>query len=108
VSRSLNQDELLQFIIRTASEILDCESVSILLYDEKRDHLIFADATGSDPKQLAETPLPLNNSLAGTIFRENKVVCLSNVQHDARHYLAVSKMVNIDEKKTAGRADAHP
>ena len=89
LNSTLNQDELLQFIIRTAAEILDCESVSILLYDEKKDHLIFAAANGSDPKRLAETPVPLENSLAGTIFRENKVICLSDVQNDMRHYLAV-------------------
>ena len=72
------------------------------MYDEKRDRLIFAAATGSDPKRLAETPVPLENSLAGTIFRENKVICLSDVRHDARHYLAVSKMVNIDVKNLLG------
>ena len=80
LNSTLNQDELLHFIIRTATEILDCESVSILLYDEKHGSLIFAAATGSDPKRLAETPVPLENSLAGTIFRENKVICLSDVQ----------------------------
>lgn len=45
-----NLDELLQFIIQTATEILDCEAASILLYDEKRNRLFFAAATGSDPK----------------------------------------------------------
>jgi len=102
LNSTLNQDELLQFIIRTATEILDCESVSILLYDEKRDRLFFAAATGSDPKKLAETPVPLEKSLAGTIFRENKVVCLSDVQRDARHFLAVSKLVNIEVKNLLG------
>lgn len=102
LNSTLDQDELLQFIIRTATEILDCESVSILLYDEKRDRLFFAAATGSDPKKLSETPVPLEKSLAGTIFRENKVVCLSDVQHDARNFLAVSKLVNIEVKNLLG------
>jgi signal transduction histidine kinase len=102
LNSTLDQDELLQFIIRTATEILDCESVSILLYDEKRDRLFFAAATGSDPKKLAETPVPLEKSLAGTIFRENKVVCLSDVQRDARHFLAVSRLVNIEVKNLLG------
>src|SRR5659263_142015 len=72
LNSTLNLDELLRFIIQTATEIIDCESVSILLYDEKRERLVFAAATGSDPKRLSETPVPLDNSLAGTIFRENK------------------------------------
>ncbi|HVM71476.1 MAG TPA: GAF domain-containing sensor histidine kinase [Anaerolineales bacterium] len=102
LNSTLKQDELLLFIIGTAAEILDCESVSILLYDEKRDRLIFAAATGSDPKRLAETPVPLENSLAGTIFRENKIICLSDVQKDARHYLQVSKHINLEVKNLLG------
>jgi GAF domain-containing protein len=41
LNSTLNLDELLQFIIKTATEILDCESVLILLYDEKLGHLVF-------------------------------------------------------------------
>ena len=102
LNSTLNLDELLQFIIRSAAEILDCESVSILLYDEKRKQLVFAAATGSDSKQLVETLVPLDNSLAGTIFRENKIISLSDVQHDARHYTYVSKHFNLEVKTLLG------
>ncbi len=102
LNSTLNLDELLQFIIRSATEILDCESVSILLYDEKRTCLVFTAASGSNSKQLAETIVPLDGSLAGTIFRENKVISLSDVQHDMRHYLVVSKLVNVDVKNLLG------
>ena len=47
LNSTLNLDELLGFIIRTATEIIDCESVSILLYDEQRSQLVFAAASGS-------------------------------------------------------------
>jgi len=96
LNSTLNLDELLRFIIVTATEILDCESVSILLYDEKQEKLVFKAATGSDPKRLAETPVPLDNSLAGTIFRENKIISVSDVHNDPRHYAAVSRHVNFE------------
>ncbi len=102
LNSTLNLDELLHFILRTAAETIDCESVSILLHDEKRDRLIFAAATGSDPKRLAETPVPLENSLAGTIFRENKSISISDVQEDARHYLPVSENVHFQVKSLLG------
>ena len=102
LNSTLNLDELLDFITCTAVEILNCESVSILLYDEKHARLVFAAATGSDPKRLAETPVPLENSLAGTIFRENKRISLSDVQHEARHYLMVSKHVDFEVKNLLG------
>ncbi len=102
LNSTLNLDELLRFIILTATEIIDCESVSILLYDEKSGRLVFAAATGSDPKRLSETPVPLDSSLAGTIFRENKIISLSDVQNDPRHYAMVSKHVDFEVHNILG------
>ena len=102
LNSTLNLGELLEFIIRSATEILDCGSVSILLYDEQTERLTFAAATGSDPKRLADTPVSLENSIAGTIFRENKVICLSDVQQDDRQYLIVSKHVNFEVRNLLG------
>jgi len=102
LNSTLNLNELLRFIISTAAEIIDCESVSILLYDEKRERLVFAAATGSDPKRLAETPVPLDSSLAGAIFRENKIISLSDVKNDARHYNMVSRHVDFEVHNILG------
>ena len=102
LNSTLNLDELLQFIIHSATEILDCGWVSILLYDEEKDCLVFTAATGSDPKRMAETPVPMDNSLAGTIFRDNKVICLSDIQPETRNYLAVSKHVKFEVRNLLG------
>ncbi|KAF0109169.1 MAG: PAS domain-containing protein [Anaerolineaceae bacterium] len=102
LNSTLNLDELLQFIIRTAAEILDCQAVSILLHDEKKNSLVFAAATGSDPKRLAEIPVPLDGSLAGFIFRKNQAIVLSDVQSDPRHYGMVSKHVAFEVKTLLG------
>jgi signal transduction histidine kinase len=98
LNSTINLDELLRFIIHTATEILDCKSVSILLYDETRGQLVFAAATGSDPKRLAEIPVPLDGSLAGVVFRENRNIILSDAEHDARHYQMVSQRMNFEVK----------
>lgn len=111
LNSTLNLDELLQFIIKTASDVLDCQAVSILLHDEKQDNLVFAAASGSDSKRLAETPVPLDSSLAGFIFRKNKAVILDDAQSDPRHYEIVSKHVDFDVKNLLGvpmRIKDHP
>ena len=102
LNSTLNLDELLRFIIRTATEIINCESVSILLYDEKHGRLVFTAATGSDPKQLAEIPVSLDKSLVGTVFRENKTISLSDVQYDPRDYAMVSPYVHFKIKSILG------
>jgi signal transduction histidine kinase len=102
LNSTLNLDDLLQFIIETAADLLDCESVSILLYDEKHARLVFAAATGSDPKRLAEIPVPLDSSLAGEVFLENKPIILSDVSLNSRHYGSVSKHVNFEVHNLLG------
>jgi signal transduction histidine kinase len=101
LNSTLNLDELLQFIIRTAIEILDCEWVSILLYDEKRSRLVFAAATGSEPRKLADIPVALG-SPAGLIFQNNQPMILSDLQDNPHFYPMVAKHVNFDVKNLLG------
>jgi signal transduction histidine kinase len=102
LNSTLNLDELLQFIIHSATEILDCESVSLLLYDEKKSQLVFTASSGSDQKPLAESPVSLDESLAGTIFLENRAISLSDVVADAERFLEASKQVQLEVRNLLG------
>lgn len=102
LNSTLDLDELLQLITATATEALNCEAASILLYDEKHPRLYFAAATGSNPTKLAEIPVPIDNSLAGTIFRTNQPLILNDVGHDPRHYSLVSDHINFKVKTLLG------
>jgi signal transduction histidine kinase len=102
LNSTLDLDDLLQLITATATELLDCEAASILLYDEKNPRLYFAAATGSDPAQLAEIPVPIENSLAGTIFRTNRHIILNDAEQDPRHYSMVSDHIKFRVKTLLG------
>jgi signal transduction histidine kinase len=102
LNSTLDLDDLLQLITATATELLDCEAASILLYDEKKPRLYFAAATGSDPAKLAEVPVPLDSSLAGTIFRTNQHLILNNAEQDPRHYSLVSDHIKFKVKTLLG------
>ncbi|GAB4489719.1 MAG: hypothetical protein OHK0031_13360 [Anaerolineales bacterium] len=102
LNSTFNLDELLQTIIKTATEILDCEAASILLYDEKRNRLFFAAASNMEARQMAQIPVPVDGSLAGTIFREGKAITLNNVKEDARHYNGVSQQINFEDTNLLG------
>ena len=95
LNSTLDLGILLQLITTTATELLDCEAASILLYNEKQAQLLFAATTGSDPKTLAEIPVPLDRSLAGEIFRSRASIILSDVKDDSRHYPLVSRHAQI-------------
>lgn len=95
-------DSLLQLIIQTAADLLECDAASILLYDEHKPHLFFAAATGTDPQKLARIPVPIEGSLAGTIFRTNRPMILNDVAEDPRHYDRVSQQVNFKTTNLLG------
>ena len=102
LNSTLDLDDLLQLVTATATELLDCEAASILLYDERDKRLFFAAATGSDPEELAKIPVPLDGSLAGTIFRTNQPILLSNVENDPRHFPLVSDQTQLKVKTLLG------
>jgi signal transduction histidine kinase len=102
LNSTLDPDRLLQSIIKTAGEMLDCEAASILLYDEKRGELFFATAAGSESEQLSQIPVPLEGSLAGTIFCENRPLIVNNAQQDPRHYSQVGEQINFQTRSLLG------
>jgi signal transduction histidine kinase len=102
LNSTINLDALLNLVTVTATELLGCEAASILLYDEKNPRLYFAAATGSDPEKLAEVPVPIEGSLAGTIFRTNHSIILNNVERDPRHYSLVAEHIHFSVKSLIG------
>ncbi len=102
LNSTLNLKDLLSLIIGTAAEILHCEAASILLYDEKKDALFFAAATGEDAKRLAKIPVPLDGSLAGTIFNARQPLVLNELEDEPRHNKMPSSHVGFDPRSLLG------
>ena len=92
-------DALLAFIIEAATEVMDCRAASLLLFDEAEGRLRFAAATGEQAETLADIPVPLHSSIAGTIYRENRALRVADTRADDRHYRAV-------DEATGERTDA--
>jgi signal transduction histidine kinase len=93
---------LLKLIIQTAADVLECEATSILLYDEQRSSLFFAAATGEDADKLSEIPVPIDNSLAGTIFTTKEPLILNRIEGDPRHNAQASEHVGFQAKSLLG------
>lgn len=91
LNSSRNPEALLNNIIDIATDLLECGSVSILLYDEDEEKLIFSAASGSDPAELAKIPVPLDNSIAGEIFTTNKTMIINNAEEDDRLFKQVDE-----------------
>jgi len=85
-----------------AAELAECEGASILLVDENTHDLFFAASTGSDPKELAKIPVPMEGSIAGTIYREDRTLILNDVGDDPRHFRQVGEKVKFETRSLVG------
>lgn len=95
-------DALLQRIIETATEILDCEAASLLLFDDTTGRLRFEAATGQHVNALADVVVPLDGSIAGTIFRENRPLLIDDANRDARHFKGASEATGLHTEVLLG------
>lgn len=99
VSRELNStiglDALLNKIIDEAAELTNSEAASILLLDPYTRELRFRATSGEMPPEIANTPVPLNSSIAGTVLTTNKPLIVDDVSQDPRWNPQVSQTLNF-------------
>jgi len=102
LNSTLEPEPLLQFLIRSAADLLDSEAASILLFDEKTQRLYFAASTGADPIELRKIPVPLEGSIAGTIYRDDSPLIINEVASDPRHYRQVGEKIRFEARTMIG------
>jgi signal transduction histidine kinase len=93
---------LLKYIMDVATQIADCEAASVLLWDEKKQQLVFASSTtASQTTDLIGTAVPMD-SIAGTIYRENRIVQVDDAHSDPRHYDKVDEDIKFETRSLLG------
>ncbi|MGD2026682.1 MAG: GAF domain-containing sensor histidine kinase [Anaerolineales bacterium] len=102
LNSTLDQDVILNSILETASELIACEEVSILLYDEDHDVLNFVASTDAASEKLYNIPVPIDESIAGTIFLTKKPQIINTLSNNPFHYSYVSEKLNIQNTSLVG------
>lgn len=102
LNSTLDVQRLLKFIVDAAAELVESEAVSILLFDDNTRELKFAAATGSDPAELAKIPVPIDRSIAGSIFTGNKPLIINNAQEDPRLFRTVGEKTQLETRQLLG------
>lgn len=86
LNSTLDLDRLLQFIVRSAADLVESEAASILLVGDKTRDLYIAAATDADPETLQKFPVPKEGSIAGTVFREDRPLILNELGATGQRY----------------------
>jgi serine phosphatase RsbU (regulator of sigma subunit)/putative methionine-R-sulfoxide reductase with GAF domain len=86
---------LLELILQAATSLIDAEHCSVLLLDEEAGRLKFAAATGADPQKLRFIFVPLDNSIAGQVVRQDKTLLISDVKEEQRFYREIDAIADL-------------
>ncbi len=104
LNSTLDLSELLELIIKTGAELVEARAASIMLVDERTGELFFAAATGESQKQLRQSQIkvPIEGSIAGTIYQTGEPVIVDDVSGDSRHYSGVDQSISFQTQSILG------
>ena len=88
---------MLQFKLR------DCEAASVLLWDNAKQQLVFAASTTKnvEDSDLFGMVVPMD-SIAGTIYRENKIIQVDDAKQHPKHYEKVDEDIHFVTRSLLG------
>jgi len=87
----LTPDELVAKALRTALEVVQAESGSILLADAAAQQLIFRHSIGESPVK-SGTAIPWDKGIAGVVFQSGTPLVVRDAKQDARHISAIDEL----------------
>jgi signal transduction histidine kinase len=87
----LTPDELVARALRTALDVVQAESGSILLADPVSQQLIFRHSIGESPVT-AGTAIPWDQGIAGSVFQSGTPLVVRDVKHDPRHSSTIDEL----------------
>jgi len=102
LASELDLNILLSKIVNAASEVSDSEEASILMFDPAKNTLYFQAATNLDTGLKRGLVVPLEESIAGWIVKNQKPIIVDDPQKDKRHFNSIDSITNIKTDSLMG------
>lgn len=102
LNSTLDLSQLLETIIHTAAELVETQTASILLVDERSGELFFAASSGMTREESRQIKVPIEGSIAGTIYKTGEPVITGDVSSDTRHYTGVDQSISFQTQSILG------
>lgn len=84
LASTLDIDQLLKVVLELASQVVQSETGSVLILDEKTNELVFNIALGEAGKELKTIRLKMGEGIAGWVAQENKPLIVNDPASDPR------------------------
>jgi len=95
LSSTLELPKLLEALADTASELTGSETASILLYDTRKNELRFEAIPGKPSSSLHHLSVPLDSSVAGWVFQNNRPLVVQDAEDDPRIFRQIDSALNF-------------
>jgi sigma-B regulation protein RsbU (phosphoserine phosphatase) len=98
LNSTLNVDELLEMIMRSASELLNAETSSLLLLDEESGDLVIHVATGEPGERVERRHVPPGKGIAGSVLESGEATVVADAKKDDRFYGVMDDATGFETK----------
>jgi phosphoserine phosphatase RsbU/P len=101
VSRINNSEDitsLLNSIIETTKNALNCEGCSLLLYDREEENLVFYVARGEKSDELLSLHVPKGRGIAGMVMETKESIIINSAENDPRVYREIDNYIHFTTK----------
>ncbi len=92
INKSYNLIDIINQILVYATEIVEAESSSFILYDKNNDKLVILVPTGPQADKIREMELPTDRGIVGWVYTNNKSLIINDVTKDDRFYQEIDKL----------------
>ena len=96
LNATYNSDELLELIMKGATELTDATTSSLLLLDEDTNELVFKVST-ADP-ELVGRRMPADQGIAGTALQSREPLVIDDAAKDDRFYGGVDEKAGTETR----------
>lgn len=102
LTSTLELPVLLRTIVAAAAELTDTEAASILLFDANSGQLRFEATSNAESVLMESIMVPLDGSIAGSIFTTRKPLIIADAPADPRHFRQVDTQTSFFTKSILG------
>jgi signal transduction histidine kinase len=95
LTSTLDEQEVLNRIMREVIQVLDTEAGSVLLVDEEHGNLYFAAVAGPESEGLIGTSMPLGQGIVGWTVEHGESVLIADARADQRFYQEIDQQTGL-------------
>jgi GAF domain-containing protein len=98
LNSTLRLEELLDLVMKSAADLLEGESASLLLVDETTGDLVFQVATRAGDERIAGTVVPAGQGIAGWVVEHAEPAVVASPREDPRFYGGIDQSSEFETR----------